>query len=166
MEKRKTFKQVLLKTSLLLALLLLGLGGKIQAAGGQLYESQGANIRNWSGEKIGYLPKDALVMGRLKGDYVEIEEKGAYAKIHKSVLKPVNIKADIYESLGANIRNMKDEKVGYLAKETLIRAYLNKDYVYFIYKGERVRVHKNFIKLYYDPNEKVSLAYREEGWAS
>jgi len=56
--------------------------------------------------------------------------------------------------------------VGYLGKETLIRAYLNKDYVYFIYKGERVRVHKNFIKLYYDPNEKVSLAYREEGWAS
>ena len=61
---------------------------------------------------------------------------------------------------------MKDEKVGYLAKETLIRAYLNKDYVYFIYKGERVRAHKNFIKLYYDPNEKVSLAYREEGWSS
>ena len=106
------------------------------------YISQGVNVRNTQGKKIGYLAKDEPIYGRDRGGYIEVVYKNQKAKISKAFL---NEYISDYVSKGVNIRDAKGKKIGYLAKGSSVRGKDLGNQLEFVYKGQKVRVSKTFL---------------------
>ncbi len=109
------------------------------------YVSKGVNVRNLKGEKIGYLSASEIIEGVDMGDHIQVIYKGEVASLAKKFLSKLEAKE--YISLGVNVRNLDNAKVGYLAFGEKIEGKDLGSVIEIEYKGEKLRLSKAFLRL-------------------
>mgnify|MGYP001214722908 FL=1 len=109
---------------------------------GSSYTSKGLNVRNIHGLKIGYLSYGRVITGYEKNDLIHFN----YNNIPATVDPQFTIKNKEFISRGANVRDLKGKKLGYLKAGEILDGYKSKDYIYFEYQGQRARVLSKFVR--------------------
>lgn len=125
----------------------------------RVYKSKGVNIRSEDGSYQGYLKKGHIVDGLLEGNYLKIVDGKEPLYMHTAYMERVYAWPDFYKSLGVNMRDMNDKKIGYMVEDRLLSGIEDGDYVYLVEDGNFIKLHKAFLekRSFQEPLHYISL---------